>query len=216
MPFREFTDSTGVVWRVWDVTTEQLHPITRGEDFMADMQDGWLAFESPMEKRRMAAPYPTDWTELPIPELEALCRRAPLVPTRKPRTESGEQRAYVAAEADRAVIAEAERTFRSPQGREWTVRPHECLDKDGNPELVLRFTAEDVVVDLPDWPEDWRSASVQDYAIMLLDAKPPRRPGPGEQVPQRRRDDRQSDDRRASTADASLPRGDHRGEAELR
>jgi hypothetical protein len=33
-----------------DVTMEQLHPITRGEDFMKDMQDGWLACESGVER----------------------------------------------------------------------------------------------------------------------------------------------------------------------
>jgi hypothetical protein len=190
MAFREFTDSTGVVWQVWDVTVDQIHPVTRGEDFMADMQDGWLAFESPTEKRRMAAPYPSDWTEMPLPALEALCRRAPVVSGRKPRTPSSEHRAYVAAAADKAVVEEAQRTFTSPQGREWTVRPHECLDKEGNSELVLRFTADDIVVDLPDWPRNWRDLVAEQYALLLLDAKPPRRPGPGEKAPQRRREDR--------------------------
>lgn len=189
MAFREFTDSTGVVWQVWDVTVDQLHPVTRGEDFMADMQDGWLAFESPMEKRRMGAPYPADWKEMPLPALEELCRSAPVVSGRKPRTVTGERQAFVAAAADRAVIEEAQRKFQSPQGREWTVRPHECLDKHGKPEFVLRFTAADVVVDLPDWPVNWRDLVTEQYALLLLDAKPPRRPGPGEQVPKRRRED---------------------------
>lgn len=203
MAFREFTDSQGTVWRVWDVTVEQLHPITRGEDFMADLQDGWLAFESATERRRIAAPYPADWLELPIPELEALCRSAPHVPSRRPRTESGKHRAFVAAEADRASIATAERTFTSPQGREWTVRLHECLDKDGNTEIVLRFTAADVVVDLPDWPRDWRKATVEQYGLMLLDANPPRRPGPGEQAPRRRLEDRAVTERATERADLS-------------
>ena len=216
MAFREFTDSQNVVWRVWDVTVEQLHPITRGEDFMADLQDGWLAFESATERRRIAAPYPSDWTELPIPELEALCRSAPHVQTRRPKTESGEHRAYVAAEADRAAIATAERTFTSPQGREWTVRLHECLDKDGNTEIVLRFTAADVVVDLPEWPRDWRKATVEQYGLMLLDANPPRRAGPGE-GPRRRTEDRPPADRPvAERSDASRSTGERQDESGFR
>jgi hypothetical protein len=52
----------------------------------------------------------------------------------------------------------------------------------------LRFTANDVVVELDHWPDDWRGATVQEFALMLLDANPPRRtPGAG---PQRRRADR--------------------------
>ena len=197
MAFREFTDSTGVVWRAWDVTIEQLHPVTRGEDFMGDLQDGWLAFESAHEKRRMAAPYPSDWTELSIPELEALCRRAPLNVTHKPRTTSGEHRAYAAAQADRAVVEEAARTFASPRGREWTVRQHERLGAGGSREVVLRFTSGDATVDLARWPENWRTASLEDYALMLLDAEPPRRPDRGT-MPQRRREDRPVDDRQAA------------------
>ena len=195
MAFREFTDSTGVVWRVWDVTVEQLHPITRGEDYMRDMQDGWLAFESDSQRRRMAAPYPSDWTELSLPALEALCRQAPLVSGRKPRTESGVHRAYVAAQADKAAIATGERTFASPRGRQWAVRLHECLDKYGQRREVLRFTADDIVVDLPEWPDDWQRATPEQFAMMLLDADPPRRPGKGE-GPQRRREDRPPADAR--------------------
>src|SRR5688572_14320115 len=151
MAFREFTDSRGVVWRAWDVTTEQLHPATRGEDFMGNLQDGWLAFESAGERRRMAAPYPGDWTELSIPALEGLCRSAPLVSGRKPRTQSGENRAFLADEADKAAIADGERAFTSPLGRQWTVRLHECLRPDGQTQTVLRFTADDIVVDLRRW-----------------------------------------------------------------
>ena len=193
MAFREFTDSRGVVWRAWDVTTEQLHPVTRGEDYMGNLSDGWLAFESAEERRRMPAPYPGDWTDLSIPALESLCRSAPLVGARKTRTPSSAHRAYVADTADKAAIAQAQRTFTSPRGRTWTVRPHECMRADGDQQVVLRFTADDIVVDLPKWPENWREASMTDYALMLLDADPPRRPGKG-QGPQRRREDRPPDD----------------------
>ena len=190
MPVREFTDSRGVEWRVWDVTPAHLHPITLGEDYMADFQDGWLAFEAGPEKRRLEAPYPKNWMTAPLGELEELCRRASVVIRRRPRSPSGEQRAVQANEMENAAIREAgaTRTFRSPRGREWTVRVHECLDPQGAPQMVLRFTADDLVVELSQWPEDWRDLSATEYAMLLLDANPPRRRKPGE-GPQRRHDD---------------------------
>jgi hypothetical protein len=168
-----------------------MHPITRGEDYMANLQDGWLVFESGSEKRRLEAPYPAEWIKFGIPELEELCRRASLVIRRRARSPSGERRAISAAEIESEAIKEAGSrvTFMSPGGREWTVRVHECLDKAGNPEMVLRFTAGDIVVELPTWPDDWRTATVKEFALMLLDANPPRRRAKGE-GPQRRRDDR--------------------------
>jgi hypothetical protein len=192
MSVREFTDSENVVWRVWDVTTAQMHPVTRNEDFMGDLADGWLAFESAFEKRRLAAPYPAEWATLPIPELEMLCRKAPPVTTRQPRSTSGEHRVEAVEALDRAVLSTAVRTFTSPRGRVWTVRLHECLDKDGGTMTVLRFTADDVVSDLVNWPQDWRDYTATQYAMLMLDAGPPRRLGAA--GPQRRRDDRRVDD----------------------
>ena len=86
MAVREFTDSRGVDWRAWDVMPSHMHPVTRGEDYMANLQDGWLVFECGREKRRLEAPYPRDWSTLPIPELEELCRRA--MPVRRVREKS--------------------------------------------------------------------------------------------------------------------------------
>ena len=191
MAVREFTDSRGVEWRVWDVTPSSMHPVTRGEDYMANLQDGWLVFESGKEKRRLEAPYPGDWIKFQLRDLEELCRRASLVVRRRHKTPSGERRAVSAAEIERAV-AEADngrRTFMSPGAREWTVRAHECLDPSGQHQTVLRFTADDIVVELMKWPDDWQSATVQEFALMLLDASPPRRRARGE-GPQRRGDDR--------------------------
>lgn len=54
---------------------------------------------------------------------------------------------------------------------------------------MLRFTAGDRVVDLKEWPENWKDLSSVDYAMLLLDAEPPRRKGKGE-LPQRRLEDR--------------------------
>jgi hypothetical protein len=101
MAVREFTDSNNIVWRVWDVTTAQMHPATKREDFMGDLADGWLAFESANEKRRLAAPYPTGWATMSIPELEALCQKAPPVVTRPPKSVSGDQRLEAVEALDR-------------------------------------------------------------------------------------------------------------------
>jgi hypothetical protein len=188
---REFTDHRGIEWRVWEVTPVHMHPITRGEDYMGKLQDGWLTFESSTEKRRLEAPYPADWESFPLPELEELCRRASLVLRRRARSITGERRAASAVEIEREAEAgaDARRNFMSPGGREWTVRIHECIDRKGAPEKVLRFTAGDIVVELPKWPENWRDLSVIEYAVLLLDAAPPRRRAKGE-GPQRRLDDR--------------------------
>jgi hypothetical protein len=167
-----------------------MHPVTRGEDYMANLQDGWLAFESGREKRRLA-PYPADWLTYRIPQLEELCGRASLVIRSRAKTKSGERRAVSAVEIEHEAIKEegSRRTFLSPSGREWTVRIHESLDAKGRQRTVLRLSGGDVVVELSDWPENWRTASIEEYALMLLDADPPRRLGKGE-GPQRRREDR--------------------------
>jgi hypothetical protein len=208
MAVREFTDSRGVDWRAWDVTPTHMHPVTRGEDYMANLQDGWLVFESGREKRRLEAPYPGNWNMLPIPELEELCRRATPVRRVREKTNSGQRRAVSAVEIEQVAIEQegGRRTFRSPGGREWTVRVHECLDRSGGPEMVLRFTADDIVVELAKWPENWRDASVEEFALMLLDANPPRRLPKGK-GPQRRRDDR-VDMGEPSKARNSAPRAD--------
>ena len=190
MAVREFTDSKGIEWRAWDVTPEHMHPATRTEDFMSNLQDGWLAFESATEKRRMSAPYPAYWTSYRIPDLEALCAKAKSVTRRGVQSDTGKRRAEVAKESEKQAIrsANAERTFRSPRGREWTVRVHECLDREGSDEMVLRFTTDDIIVELKNWPADWQSASMEDFALMMLDANPPRRRKKGD-GPQRRYDD---------------------------
>ena len=191
MAVREFTDRSGVDWQVWDVTPTHLHPATRGEDFMGDLQDGWLAFQSGPDKRRLEAPYPANWMSLPLSEMEALLERATPVIRRAKRSPSGERRAITAAEVESGAIAESDgrHSFQSPAGREWTVRLHESLNREGDDQVVLRFTADDIVVELEEWPSDWQDASVERYALMLLDANPPRRLPKG-RGPQRRRDDR--------------------------
>ena len=192
MASREFTDQAGVEWRVWEVGSAHMHPITRGEDYLENFADGWLVFECASEKRRLPAPFPVDWAQRELHELEALCRRASPVHLRRERTPSGQARALTEASAEREANEKSQRRFLSPRGREWTVRLHECPRSGGGSSLVLRFTAGDTVVDLPEWPDDWKSLDRDQYALLLLDALPPRRPGRGSR-PQRRRDDRPED-----------------------
>ena len=191
MAVREFTDSNGVDWQIWDVTPSHLHPVTRTEDYMGNLQDGWLAFQSSTDRYRLEAPYPANWISLPLAQLEDLLQRATRVIQRSQKTPSGQRRAVRAEVVEREAIDESHNrlTFLSPGAREWTVRIHECLDRDGEHQVVLRFTADDIIVELTKWPNDWQSASVEEFAMLLLDANPPRRL-PAGRGPQRRRDDR--------------------------
>lgn len=198
MASREFTDSKGVVWRVWDVTSAHLHPITRSEEYMEPYAGGWLAFESKFEKRRLVAPYWGRWHEYDLKQLEALLDAASPVRKKRNQTPSGERLALIERDVDAEERAAHERTFESPQGRRWTVRLHENPTADGA-EVVLRFTSGDSVVDVRDYPRDWKDLSRDEFALLLLDAAPPRRMIPGEQ-PQRRQDDRPDDEERESRA----------------
>jgi hypothetical protein len=65
MALRELTDRFGTVWKVWDITPDQLHPSSRSGDYLQGFLDGWLVFETidGAEKRRLY-PVPADWQEL--------------------------------------------------------------------------------------------------------------------------------------------------------
>jgi hypothetical protein len=82
---REFKDTSGKTWRVWDV-----YPNIRGKSPEAgtddtsqlcapfpnrELSDGWLCFESGSEKRRLT-PIPPEWEICGVPALEQLCARA--------------------------------------------------------------------------------------------------------------------------------------------
>lgn len=199
MATREFTDSTGIEWRVWDVTPAHLHPITRAEEYMEPWAGGWLAFESRHERRRLPAPYPSRWVEYDLPNLEGLCRAATSVTVRRVTTPTSATLLSAEKYAHDSERATAERTFTSPRGRTWTVRLHECLRPDGTSQAVLRFTGGDNVVDLTEWPQNWAALTRVEYALLLLEADPPRRGAPAD-LPQRRREDRET-----TEADAAPP-----------
>lgn len=76
---RGFTDSTGVEWRVWEVFPTKTGPTFVGSSHASlketPFANGWLCFESPAEKRRLA-PIPDGWEFRDITALEELCRVA--------------------------------------------------------------------------------------------------------------------------------------------
>jgi hypothetical protein len=77
---REFRDTKGVEWLVWDVYPSAASGDQRISDPGAafphrELADGWLCFESGSEKRRVA-PIPKGWEEFSAEQLEGLCRSA--------------------------------------------------------------------------------------------------------------------------------------------
>jgi hypothetical protein len=87
-----FRDSRRVEWQVCEVSRAQIdarrerreaeRPLRRRRapwSLLPGLDNGWLSFESWWQKRRLT-PYPADWRELPVPELERLCARAVVVP----------------------------------------------------------------------------------------------------------------------------------------
>ena len=66
---REFTDSSGVKWRVW--STVPRTPTAYDENLRA----GWLTFESASHRRRLV-PIPRGWQEAQPERLELMCRAA--------------------------------------------------------------------------------------------------------------------------------------------
>lgn len=68
MPLREFIDSRGHSWRVWETrpTSGNVRP---------ELADGWLTFEREAIRKRVT-PIPEGWAELPEDELRLLCANA--------------------------------------------------------------------------------------------------------------------------------------------
>jgi hypothetical protein len=211
---RDFTDSQGRNWRVWEVTPESIYPRTREEDYLAAMYiTGWLAFETRAEddKRRLF-PVPTGWSDLPVAELEVLLQQAEIVPQRKldPQKMAGEaaaqamQRASEFAERaadepersresarDKApdfTDLEVQRIFRYPGGRVWAVALRQP-EHGGHP--VLRFTTGARDINLRDWPKDWPDYR-DEQLVDLLRAAAPRAPAGhyNPETPRRRYNDR--------------------------
>ena len=106
MAHRQFTDSAGRTWDVWDVhpttasrTLAELYPHQSPEAIAGapchsvapGLADGWLCFELGAERRRLA-PVPADWETLPPRELEQLrdCAARVARPGERARADAGE------------------------------------------------------------------------------------------------------------------------------
>jgi hypothetical protein len=98
MGHRQFSDSTGAAWEVWDVQPApvvQPPPVDRPPTFDGRLAQtfwdtprldgplakGWLCFQSGTVKRRLA-PIPDGWQELDGVQLAELCALASAVPPR--------------------------------------------------------------------------------------------------------------------------------------
>jgi hypothetical protein len=108
MAYRDFTDSTGTEWFVFDVTPRsddrrsydrrrdqaETGKVAEAEDRRIDnrrvtvgqrpprLTQGWLCFEREGERRRFQ-PIPENWTSLSDSELEKLLAAARVAPLRK-------------------------------------------------------------------------------------------------------------------------------------
>ena len=102
MASREFEDSRGRRWTVWDVypmlserrrheagspppgMRERRRFVERRLHIRPSMSQGWLAFEERNGERRRLAPIPAEWAVAPLETLRAWCDAAdPAPPPRR-------------------------------------------------------------------------------------------------------------------------------------
>jgi hypothetical protein len=72
MGYAEFTDREGKCWKVWHTRPKLADVLTI---LPPEWKEGWLTFESDVEKRRLA-PVPEKWESLSSERLELLSRMA--------------------------------------------------------------------------------------------------------------------------------------------
>jgi hypothetical protein len=82
MAVRDMVDEDGTPWKVWAVMGSAIHPKTAAEDFLGEYADGWLCFESPTQRRRLAR-FPQDWDRMADKDLLRLAKAAEVVQPRK-------------------------------------------------------------------------------------------------------------------------------------
>ena len=75
MPSKDFTDASGMKWRVWNTV-----PISGAVINAAGFEKGWLTFESDAGTLRRLAPVPSGWEHLPASQLLELLNTANEVP----------------------------------------------------------------------------------------------------------------------------------------
>ncbi len=201
MGLREFQDNQGLQWKVWSVRSETLDKRTTAEDYMRDWQDGWLCFECPTERRRLAT-FPGNWEELPDEELEGLLTQAQSARRRDTPQSTAEFRQFT---AEASAIATAEtpliparpnagrltppsadavpqhRAFTDPSGRRFLVAVHRLapsrsMQAEGkvptSPGSVLRFMSSSLTLDVEGYPDDWDRYSDAQLAQLLKRAQP--------------------------------------------
>ena len=84
MALRNFTDSAGHTWRVWNVVPQ--YAVDRDDERMTPgLHGGWLCFENSGEKRRLS-PIPDGWENAASEALESYCRQASPVQQRAAAT----------------------------------------------------------------------------------------------------------------------------------
>jgi hypothetical protein len=74
MPSKDFTDASGMGWRVWNTV-----PVS-GAVINPGFEKGWLTFESDAGALRRLAPIPAAWEQLPLNRLIDLLNLANEVP----------------------------------------------------------------------------------------------------------------------------------------
>ena len=77
MPVRDFIDSAGTHWRVWNTLPSSRMVLITG------FEHGWLTFEAEGSLRRLT-PIPEGWDLAPEAELERLCAQAGRFERRRP------------------------------------------------------------------------------------------------------------------------------------
>ena len=105
MGLREFEDSRGERWRVWDTVPDRA-------ESLGEFRAGWLTFDNGAERRRLA-PIPDGWSELPDARLGILLRLAAGSTTRDPGTGEARVADRDAEERRRAERRKAERRVRN-------------------------------------------------------------------------------------------------------
>ena len=110
MALREFVDSAGEVWRVWDTV-----PLTTS-GLTGDYRGGWLTFDNGLDRRRLA-PVPLDWVLMSDERLRLLLRvalRRERAETRDAERRSGERRQADRRQGDRREARHAPPETGSP------------------------------------------------------------------------------------------------------
>ena len=72
---KNFTDSAGIDWTVVEIEASALSSLPRSSLRYPEFKDGWLLFQSPSCRKRLA-PYPKSWREMSAEELEELSQQA--------------------------------------------------------------------------------------------------------------------------------------------